>query len=194
MSRLPEGQSQGESSMRLTLPSTSDRPLRPRFSVGCSYAGCWSLGAATSPCRPAWSGIPIRVRTSTRPSRPRLRMRSRRSGRLGVPRRGARRPEGHGAVHRGGEPPMSTEIGRVEAIFGYPVKSMAGERVDVAQLGWQCSRSRPPPAEQDGWRVPPSGPHTDRHTGLAGPREIPRPRIPNHELDQGHCRRILRRL
>lgn len=31
---------------------------------------------------------------------------------------------------------MSTEIGRVEAIFRYPVKSMAGEKVDVAQLGW----------------------------------------------------------
>lgn len=31
---------------------------------------------------------------------------------------------------------MTSEIGRVEAIFRYPVKSMAGERVDVAQLGW----------------------------------------------------------
>ena len=31
---------------------------------------------------------------------------------------------------------MLTEIGRVEAIFRYPVKSMAGERVDVANLGW----------------------------------------------------------
>lgn len=31
---------------------------------------------------------------------------------------------------------MTTQIGRVEAIFRYPVKSMAGERVDVAQLGW----------------------------------------------------------
>ncbi len=31
---------------------------------------------------------------------------------------------------------MTTHIGRVEAIFRYPVKSMAGERVDVAQLGW----------------------------------------------------------
>lgn len=31
---------------------------------------------------------------------------------------------------------MTTEIGRVEAIFRYPVKSMAGERVEVAQLGW----------------------------------------------------------
>ena len=31
---------------------------------------------------------------------------------------------------------MLTEIGHVEAIFRYPVKSMAGERLDVAQLGW----------------------------------------------------------
>jgi uncharacterized protein YcbX len=29
-----------------------------------------------------------------------------------------------------------TEIGHVEAIFRYPVKSMGGERLDVAQLGW----------------------------------------------------------
>jgi hypothetical protein len=28
------------------------------------------------------------------------------------------------------------EIGRVEAIFRYPVKSMAGERLDAADLGW----------------------------------------------------------
>ena len=28
------------------------------------------------------------------------------------------------------------EIGQVEAIFRYPVKSMAGERVEVANLGW----------------------------------------------------------
>jgi uncharacterized protein YcbX len=31
---------------------------------------------------------------------------------------------------------MPVEIGHVEAIFRYPVKSMGGERVDVAQLGW----------------------------------------------------------
>src|SRR5205085_3174265 len=31
---------------------------------------------------------------------------------------------------------MSTEIGQVEAIFRYPVKSMAGERVDAANIGW----------------------------------------------------------
>lgn len=31
---------------------------------------------------------------------------------------------------------MTTEIGQVEAIFRYPVKSMAGERVEVATLGW----------------------------------------------------------
>ena len=32
--------------------------------------------------------------------------------------------------------PMTTEIGHVEAIFRYPVKSMAGERVDAANMGW----------------------------------------------------------
>jgi len=31
---------------------------------------------------------------------------------------------------------MSIEIGQVEAIFRYPVKSMAGEQLDVAELGW----------------------------------------------------------
>jgi uncharacterized protein len=31
---------------------------------------------------------------------------------------------------------MLTEIGHVEAIFRYPVKSMAGERLEVATLGW----------------------------------------------------------
>ena len=31
---------------------------------------------------------------------------------------------------------MLIEIGHVEAIFRYPVKSMGGERLDVAQLGW----------------------------------------------------------
>lgn len=31
---------------------------------------------------------------------------------------------------------MSTEIGRVEAIFRYPVKSMRGERRALASLGW----------------------------------------------------------
>jgi uncharacterized protein len=31
---------------------------------------------------------------------------------------------------------MLVEIGRVEAIFQYPVKSMAGERLEVANLGW----------------------------------------------------------
>ncbi len=31
---------------------------------------------------------------------------------------------------------MLMEIGQVEAIFRYPVKSMRGERLDVAQLGW----------------------------------------------------------
>jgi uncharacterized protein len=31
---------------------------------------------------------------------------------------------------------MPTEIGRVEAIFRYPVKSMAGESLEAANLGW----------------------------------------------------------
>jgi uncharacterized protein YcbX len=31
---------------------------------------------------------------------------------------------------------MLIEIGRVEAMFRYPVKSMAGERLEVANLGW----------------------------------------------------------
>jgi uncharacterized protein len=31
---------------------------------------------------------------------------------------------------------MRIEIGHVEAIFRYPVKSMGGERVDAAELGW----------------------------------------------------------
>jgi uncharacterized protein YcbX len=31
---------------------------------------------------------------------------------------------------------MTVEIGHVEAIFRYPVKSMCGERIEVAELGW----------------------------------------------------------
>jgi len=31
---------------------------------------------------------------------------------------------------------MPLEVGRIEAIFRYPVKSMAGERLEAAQLGW----------------------------------------------------------
>jgi uncharacterized protein len=31
---------------------------------------------------------------------------------------------------------MTTEIGHVEAIFRYPVKSMAGQRVEAAHMGW----------------------------------------------------------
>lgn len=31
---------------------------------------------------------------------------------------------------------MQIEIGQVEAIFRYPVKSMGGERLEVAELGW----------------------------------------------------------
>jgi hypothetical protein len=31
---------------------------------------------------------------------------------------------------------MPIEIGQVEAIFRYPVKSMSGERLEVAELGW----------------------------------------------------------
>jgi uncharacterized protein YcbX len=31
---------------------------------------------------------------------------------------------------------MTVEIGHVEAIFRYPVKSMAGEPLEAAELGW----------------------------------------------------------
>src|SRR5260221_5219061 len=31
---------------------------------------------------------------------------------------------------------MHIEIGHIEAIFRYPVKSMGGERLDAAKLGW----------------------------------------------------------
>jgi uncharacterized protein YcbX len=31
---------------------------------------------------------------------------------------------------------MLIEIGHVEAIFRYPVKSMGGERLEVAEMGW----------------------------------------------------------
>lgn len=31
---------------------------------------------------------------------------------------------------------MPVEIGHVEAIFRYPVKSMSGECLEVANLGW----------------------------------------------------------
>jgi len=31
---------------------------------------------------------------------------------------------------------MVIEIGKVEAIFRYPVKSMGGEQFEVAELGW----------------------------------------------------------
>ncbi len=37
---------------------------------------------------------------------------------------------------RGLESSMPIEIGHVEAIFRYPVKSMSGERLEVAKLGW----------------------------------------------------------
>src|SRR4051812_17702747 len=32
--------------------------------------------------------------------------------------------------------PMMIEIGHVECLFRYPVKSMAGERLEAASLGW----------------------------------------------------------
>ena len=38
------------------------------------------------------------------------------------------------AAQRGHE--LSIEIGKVEALFRYPVKSMGGERLEVAELGW----------------------------------------------------------
>jgi len=31
---------------------------------------------------------------------------------------------------------MLTEIGHIEALFRYPVKSMGGERLEAAELGW----------------------------------------------------------
>ena len=31
---------------------------------------------------------------------------------------------------------MSIKIGKVEALFRYPVKSMSGEALEVADLGW----------------------------------------------------------
>ena len=31
---------------------------------------------------------------------------------------------------------MVIEIGQVEALFRYPVKSMGGERLELAELGW----------------------------------------------------------
>ncbi len=31
---------------------------------------------------------------------------------------------------------MAIEVGNVEAIFRYPVKSMRGEALEVAHLGW----------------------------------------------------------
>jgi len=31
---------------------------------------------------------------------------------------------------------MTVEVGKIQAIFRYPVKSMAGEQIDVASLGW----------------------------------------------------------
>jgi MOSC N-terminal beta barrel domain len=34
------------------------------------------------------------------------------------------------------ESSMPIEIGHVEAIFRYPVKSMSGERLEAAELGW----------------------------------------------------------
>src|SRR5579859_4983132 len=39
-------------------------------------------------------------------------------------------------LRRGPGSSMAIEIGHVEAIFRYPVKSMAGERLEVANLGW----------------------------------------------------------
>src|SRR6476620_3828346 len=42
----------------------------------------------------------------------------------------------HAAVPRLSPTSMLIEIGHVEAIFRYPVKSMGGERLEVANLGW----------------------------------------------------------
>ena len=35
-----------------------------------------------------------------------------------------------------GYPLAMTEIGRVQALYRYPVKAMAGERVEAVELGW----------------------------------------------------------
>jgi len=60
---------------------------------------------------------------------------------------------------------MPIELGHVEALFRYPVKSMGGERLEVATLGWDgpCSSmqrlptiARPPrrrPAENSPKKV-----------------------------------------
>src|SRR6185295_15645514 len=41
-----------------------------------------------------------------------------------------------GGISSGSGSGMPVEIGHVEAIFRYPVKSMRGERLEVAKLGW----------------------------------------------------------
>src|SRR5205085_6115732 len=42
----------------------------------------------------------------------------------------------HGCAIRRTQISMPIELGHVEAIFRYPVKSMRGERLQVAKLGW----------------------------------------------------------
>src|SRR5437868_1385941 len=42
----------------------------------------------------------------------------------------------HSTLFAGFGSSMFTEIGHVEAIFRYPMKSMRGERLEVARLGW----------------------------------------------------------
>jgi uncharacterized protein YcbX len=37
---------------------------------------------------------------------------------------------------------MLIELGYVPALVRYPVKSMAGERLEVAELGWYGGRQR----------------------------------------------------
>src|SRR5579884_1200330 len=39
-------------------------------------------------------------------------------------------------IHGYDKEAMAVEIGHVEAIFRYPVKSMRGERLETAELGW----------------------------------------------------------
>src|SRR5712691_1156773 len=45
-------------------------------------------------------------------------------------------PEEAGIHSKAGRTFMPMKIGRIEAIFQYPVKSMGGERLEEASLGW----------------------------------------------------------
>ncbi|NDJ12623.1 MAG: hypothetical protein EBY17_15720 [Acidobacteriia bacterium] len=60
---------------------------------------------------------------------------------------------------------MPIEIGVVDAVFRYPVKSMAGEALDIADLGWH---------------------------GINGDRRLALRRMDNQELSLAHCRQNAR--